>query len=94
MIRALVRAGAHVDCRDSEEATPLLVLAASGRADCLQAMVKEFGADLLARDVEGRNAIHIAAGAGQVGGHMLGGLILDRYRIRDDCYRIHDDAEI
>jgi ankyrin repeat protein len=66
VMRALVRAGAHVDCRDGEEMTPLHILAMSGRAEWLGKTVKELGADALATDADGQTALHLAARCGQV----------------------------
>lgn len=66
VMRALIRAGAHVDCRDLEEMTPLHVLAMSGRAEWLEKTVRELGGDLLAADADGQTALHLAARCGQV----------------------------
>jgi ankyrin repeat protein len=59
-IRALIAAGAKVDARDSEGATPLMAAASAGSAPNVEALLSA-GARVDLRDDRGQTALHRAA---------------------------------
>lgn len=85
-LRALATAGYPMNGSDSRGRTPLLTAAASARppAEIIYALVEEFGANLLAVDRNGRNALHLAAerGNAEALGHLIQ-LLNNQYRHAD-----------
>mmetsp|Transcript_38823 Transcript_38823/g.63859 ORF Transcript_38823/g.63859 Transcript_38823/m.63859 type:complete len:206 (+) Transcript_38823:123-740(+) len=63
LVRQLISAGANIEARDHEQATPLLLAAFDGHEAVMQVLLAA-GADKEARETHQWNALHVAANQG------------------------------
>ncbi|KAH8430054.1 uncharacterized protein LDX57_007760 [Aspergillus melleus] len=74
IIRALISHGAHVNAVNSEQKSPLLFAISKGAIKQAQTLL-ESGSNMMARDAEGKTALHLAASSLSCSPDMLNWLV-------------------